>query len=724
MQLVPQPQNSDRGAVLRTVAERAQVLTRGTGAALALGHKRAMICRASVGDAPRLGWQLDVSTGLSGECVRTGKAIRCDDSSNDPRVDAEICSRLGIRSILAAPIPFEGEIVGLLEVFSSQRFAFHDGDLAVVESLAEMALPVPSPKPTPPPKLLLKQEPAYRVFLDNLIDMARPARTAPLKLTSRPARFWPDVFVPSPLPWDRFVQSLMLHVMMVATLLTILQFGIARPRLVPRDPLSFSKSDIIYYVPAEYLPLIKKESVPVRTRPTLTYPKQAPLAVRRESRRPTQASIVPPEIHAKLDLSLARIMARNSAPPVVPLSATMRTQLTTPAAKVSAVAPPPDISAASRTQYITPAAQVVVAPAPSVHFAIRQTASLNIGQLRVVGPAPEVYENGVPLQVAQRILGSTQATVVPPAPTVGSLGKTEQRVASLPDGTVRVVPPAPLLQLAGAYLRGNPEGKVIVVVPPPPSVQGFDRSGAQHSGSLPGASVQVVPPAPLITTAGAGGTRAFRGGVVSVVSPAPSVDHLGYPGAQRVNSIQAGVVQPAAPPVAIKTNASKNGATIAMATGLPGGLLPGELVSNSKAEFGDAKDFPDAKELNVNFIGPALVLPASSYFLSYEVFIAEERLSRHQTRLIKLVYDFLPYQPRLSAYGPNYPAIENLHATRDPSCDETLAQVEASAKAVHWSQVDRTQLSTKSAKQRQSSLPCYRTTADEYRRARTRQRPD
>jgi hypothetical protein len=729
MHLVPQPQNSDPSLVLRLVTERAQQLTRGTGAALALGHKRAMVCRASVGNAPRLGCQLDVSTGFSGECVRAGKALRCDDSTSDPRVDAEICRRLGIRSILAAPIPFEGEIVGLLEVFSSQRFAFHDGDLAVVENLAETALPAPlPPETTPPPNLLVEQEPAHRVFLANLIELVCPPQIVPLKLTSRPARFWPDVFVSAQLPWERFLQSMLLHVMMVATLFGILQFGIARPRLVPQDQLRFNKSDIIYYLPSEYLPLVKKGSGPLRSRQTLTYFKQPALSVRRESRSPKQTSIVPPHIYPKQDLRLLRIVGRNPTLPPVPLSATMREQLTTPAAIVAVVAPPPDTSALSRAQRLTAVAPAVINPAPPLPHSIRQVANLSIGQLQVVGPAPEmpIHEHSVSFGVAQRSLSSTQPVVVPPAPSVASLENARQRISSISDGATRVVPPAPLLPLAGDYLRGTPGGKLIAVVPPAPSVQGLDHSGNHYASSLPSAGMQVVPPAPTVTATGRYAGYTLDGIAIPAVPPAPSVDRLGYSGGQRLNSVRTGDVQIAAPPVTVQAvaNSSKGGATIAVASGLPGGLLPGEIIAGSTQGFADAKDFPEPKELNVNFVGPALVLPASSYFLSYEVFIAEERLPRHQSRLIKLVYDFLPYQPRLSDYGPNYPAIENLRATRDPSCDETLMQVASSAKAVHWSQADRAQLSMKSAKQRQSSLPCYRTTADEYRRARARQHPN
>jgi len=730
MHLVPQPSRSDPGSVLQSVIERAQLLTRGTGAALALGHKRAMLCRASVGNAPRPGCHLDVNTGFSAECVHTGKALRCDDSSNDPRVDAEICGRLGIRSILAAPIPFDGEVVGLLEVFSSQRFAFHDGDMAVIESLAETALPARPPSPqTTPPNLLLEHEPAHRVFLDNLIELVHPPRSAPLKLTSRPARFWPDVFVPAQLPWEQFLQSMLLQLMMVATLLAILQFGIARPRLVNRDQLSFNKSNIIYYLPSEYLPLVKKENTSLPTRPILTYRQQRPFPVRPESHRPAQASIAPPEIHLKQDLRMDPVVPRNSTLPAVPFSATVRNQMTAPATIIAAVAPPPDISGLSRAQHLTPVAPAVIKPAPALPDSIHHLANLSLGQLQVVGPAPgiPVHEHGVSFGIAQRSVSTTPALVVPPAPSVGALKNARERISSGSDGPVRVVPPAPAVQLAGNYLGGGAGGKVTAVVPPPPAVSGFARSGSHYVNALTGAGSQVVPPAPSVTSTATYASRGAAGiANPAAVPPAPLTEHLGYPADQRVKFVRAGDLPIAAPRAPNPTfgNTGKGAATIAMASGLPGGLLPGEITSGNTHTLADQNDLPEPKDLDVNFVGPALVLPASSYFLSYEVFIAEERLPRHQSRLIKLVYDFLPYQPRLSDYGPNYPAIENLRATRDPSCDETLMQVESSTKTVHWSQADRALLSSKAVKQRQSSLPCYRTTADDYRRARARQHPN
>jgi hypothetical protein len=128
---------TDLASTLRLIAQRACALTRGASAAIALAHKGSVMCRASVGgSAPALGTRLDVNWGLSGECIREAKAVRCDDAEHDPRVDLESCRRLGTRSIVAAPVRYERDTVGLLMVFATEPFNFDEGDVAVVESLA------------------------------------------------------------------------------------------------------------------------------------------------------------------------------------------------------------------------------------------------------------------------------------------------------------------------------------------------------------------------------------------------------------------------------------------------------------------------------------------------------------------------------------------------------------------------------------------------------------
>lgn len=129
---------ADLNVGLTLIASRACSITRGSGAAVALAGANDITCRAIAGsNVPEIGVTVDVSSGFTGECVRLGRGLRCDDSETDDRTDAEACRFLGIRSILAAPILYERDLVGVLEVFSTRPFAFDDGDLAVVERLAQ-----------------------------------------------------------------------------------------------------------------------------------------------------------------------------------------------------------------------------------------------------------------------------------------------------------------------------------------------------------------------------------------------------------------------------------------------------------------------------------------------------------------------------------------------------------------------------------------------------------
>jgi GAF domain len=102
-------------AVLQLITDCALSLTGASGAALAFLTEDKMICRARAGEpTPPLGAPLDVKQGLSGECVRSGLLVSCDDVENDPRVDPEGGRTLGIGSLMAVPIVSDFRVVGLL----------------------------------------------------------------------------------------------------------------------------------------------------------------------------------------------------------------------------------------------------------------------------------------------------------------------------------------------------------------------------------------------------------------------------------------------------------------------------------------------------------------------------------------------------------------------------------------------------------------------------------
>ncbi len=121
------------------IAEKAQALTGATGAAIALRKGDEIICRARTGrTAPDLGVRLQTDRGLSAECVRTGEVLLCNDAETNPRVDMASCRRLGVRSILVAPLRHFRRTLGVFEVLSSTAQAFDNNDVATMQFLSGM----------------------------------------------------------------------------------------------------------------------------------------------------------------------------------------------------------------------------------------------------------------------------------------------------------------------------------------------------------------------------------------------------------------------------------------------------------------------------------------------------------------------------------------------------------------------------------------------------------
>jgi GAF domain-containing protein len=121
------------------IAEKAQALTRATGAAIALRKGNEIVCRARTGrTAPDIGCRLQTDRGLSAECVRTGEVMLCPDTEFSPRVDLATCRHLGVRSILVAPLRHFRRTLGVFEVLSSTPNAFDHNDVATMQFLSGM----------------------------------------------------------------------------------------------------------------------------------------------------------------------------------------------------------------------------------------------------------------------------------------------------------------------------------------------------------------------------------------------------------------------------------------------------------------------------------------------------------------------------------------------------------------------------------------------------------
>jgi hypothetical protein len=143
------------------------------------------------------------------------------------------------------------------------------------------------------------------------------------------------------------------------------------------------------------------------------------------------------------------------------------------------------------------------------------------------------------------------------------------------------------------------------------------------------------------------------------------------------------------------------------------------LLSASESAHGNLP-WPAAKKesMRLRLVALAWNHSRSSFFASEEIFVAEKELTKDETRLVKLVYEFLPYQPRLSEQGLNYSTLHELRAVRDPQCDETLTQITVGQQG-DWRQ-EQSQLKystdapTLNFSRHKAPLPCYVTNAEDY----------
>ncbi len=142
--------NQDRFAldeVLQLVAERALAITKADGVAIALAENGAVLCRAVAGTiTPDKGATVNPNYGFSGACLSSGSVVRCDDAQTDPRVNPDICRKLGSLSMVAVPLWAKQTVIGLIEAFAKDARHFKDTDVRSLNLLAELVLAALQPE--------------------------------------------------------------------------------------------------------------------------------------------------------------------------------------------------------------------------------------------------------------------------------------------------------------------------------------------------------------------------------------------------------------------------------------------------------------------------------------------------------------------------------------------------------------------------------------------------
>ncbi|GAB2174523.1 diguanylate cyclase domain-containing protein [Dongia sp. agr-C8] len=124
----------DLGAMLTLVVDRIRGLTRAEGAIVEMAEGDEMVYRAASGMAEgQLGLRLQRQGSLSGFCVQSGEILECRDSEGDNRVDREACRRVGLRSMMVAPLVYSGRTIGVLKIAARAPEAFAARDRKVLE---------------------------------------------------------------------------------------------------------------------------------------------------------------------------------------------------------------------------------------------------------------------------------------------------------------------------------------------------------------------------------------------------------------------------------------------------------------------------------------------------------------------------------------------------------------------------------------------------------------
>jgi diguanylate cyclase (GGDEF)-like protein len=129
----------DLGAVMALVAERAQTLTPAIGAVVELAEGDELVYRAACGAAgSHLGMRLRRSESLSGHCIAEARALICDDSELDERVNREACRQIGLRSMVVVPLRHHDIVVGVLKVLAHEPGSFNEADVRILELMSEV----------------------------------------------------------------------------------------------------------------------------------------------------------------------------------------------------------------------------------------------------------------------------------------------------------------------------------------------------------------------------------------------------------------------------------------------------------------------------------------------------------------------------------------------------------------------------------------------------------
>ena len=359
-----------------------------------------------------------------------------------------------------------------------------------------------------PPQFIIHWTPWTRQFLGRLADQFR-RQPPPLQLTSRPAHFWPDVFVPERKSGRGLAISVLYHAAIVAFLYLIptLMLLSQGPRVLNNE---LSDRRITFYKVSEYLPEIRSQSAtPMSKIARKAEPKlaaQRVISVPEHADNREQTILNPPNL---------RLLAQHVALPNMvvstPILAPPRAipgaapPLVFPFAPPQVIAPSVQLSGAQLAKLKAPNLPTpsVIQPPVEVELKPRMPGEINIAGAQVEAPklpAPEQKASGSNEQQT----GNKAASAVPAAPAItgGTAASAAGQLLALGLNPANVQGPIPIPggSRHGEFAAG-PEGKPDAPgVPGSPARAVFARDGVQDGAGNSGAPGITVAPAPNVPT--------------------------------------------------------------------------------------------------------------------------------------------------------------------------------------------------------------------------------
>lgn len=268
-----------------------------------------------------------------------------------------------------------------------------------------------------PPKFLIEMPPRRRELLDNLRETVLRRRRPEMSwLTSKPAAFWGDVFVPRGLPWGAIRQSYLYHAFVVVAIWGLSVTYLQRPRIEPGNP--FEHTTVVYYSVEDYLPVLetddaqeeKPPQAPERKRPEQKgepkYARQRIISLPPAPDNFRQTVVTPSKIKLPQEAALPNLVAWNPpAKPDAPPEAA-KPRLVLPAAQAAVMPRPPEIERAQAGKLTAELVGKAVEPPKLTQEVPLQTAALNAAP-------PAAVQAAIEADLAKRRLGALSVGAIP-----------------------------------------------------------------------------------------------------------------------------------------------------------------------------------------------------------------------------------------------------------------------------------------------------------------------